>query len=174
VVLMDIRMPVMNGYQAAEKIKAFSNVPIIALTASVMQDEYERTKSAHFDGYLRKPIMKADLFKELKRFLPFESFQETVQSVDLMLTTEILHVVPEALCELEKLLITCEQISKNNNISKISLFANTLLSLGQQYNIDIVTDYAKQLLTQIDCFDIVAIKQLLNGYPQLLTQLSVA
>jgi len=51
-VLMDIRMPVLDGYRAAERIKAFSDIPIIALTASVMQDEYERAKSEHFDGYL--------------------------------------------------------------------------------------------------------------------------
>ena len=43
-ILMDIRMPVMNGNQAAEEIKVFSNVPIVALTASVMASQFEQFK----------------------------------------------------------------------------------------------------------------------------------
>ncbi|HBA67301.1 MAG TPA: hybrid sensor histidine kinase/response regulator, partial [Methylococcaceae bacterium] len=71
-ILMDIRMPVMSGYEAAEIIKSFSDMPIIALTASVMKDEYDRVKTAHFDAYLRKPILKANLIEELAKFLPFD------------------------------------------------------------------------------------------------------
>ena len=172
-ILMDIRMPVMNGYQAAAKIKTFSSVPIVALTASVMQDEYERAKSENFDGYLRKPILKADLFKELRRFLPFETVHETVAQTQLLtLSAEELHALPETLRELETLLKSCEQISKSNNIAEISKFADTLLNIGQQQGISAVVDYAQQLQAHIDCFDIVAMKQSLNGYRQLLTQLS--
>ena len=58
VILMDIRMPVLDGYQAAEQIKGFSTVPIVALTASVMQDDYESAKSTHFDGYLRSRCLR--------------------------------------------------------------------------------------------------------------------
>jgi len=171
-VLMDIRMPVMNGYQASQKIKAFSTVPIIALTASVMQDEYERAKSLNFDGYLRKPILKADLIKELKRFLPFEVVNETAIQAVLTLSPQELQALPNAMIELEKLLKTGEQIAKNNNISEAGQFADTLLNIGHRYAITAVIDYAAQLHADIDCFDIVAIKHSLSAYPQLLAQLS--
>ena len=48
-------MPKMDGYEAAKEIKKLSNVPIVALTASVMQDDHERLKREDFEGFLRKP-----------------------------------------------------------------------------------------------------------------------
>ncbi len=172
-ILMDIRMPVMDGYQASEKIKAFSNVPIIALTASVMQDEYERAKSIYFDGYLRKPVLQADLIAELMRFLPFESLDKTADQPDaVFLTQEELRALPHALKELDALIKVCEQISRNNNMADIKSFADTLLNIGRQHGVNAVVAHAEQLHTAIDCFDIVAIKQSLTDYPVLVTHLT--
>ena len=69
---MDILMPVMDGYQATQEIKTFSNIPIIALTASVMMGDSEHSIVDNFDGFLRKPVLIADLFNELCKFLPSE------------------------------------------------------------------------------------------------------
>jgi len=172
-VLMDIRMPVMNGYQAAEKIKAFSKVPVIALTASVMQDEYERAKSIHFDGYLRKPVLRADLFAALKHFLPYELIAEVEENVhSLKLSPEELKALPKTIGELKKLLTTCEQIARNNSISEIEKFADSVLTIGHQHGISSVIEYAMQLNSDIDCFDIVAIKKALNSFPELLAHLA--
>ncbi|MCQ8104956.1 transporter substrate-binding domain-containing protein [Methylomonas sp. SURF-2] len=172
-VLMDIRMPVLDGYQAAERIKAFSAIPVIALTASVMQDEYERAKSLHFDGYLRKPVLKADLIAELKRFLPYEIIEETAEADDaLSLSPAELQALPLALAALEKLAERCERIAKNNNMTEIEAFAADLLALGRQYAIAAVEEFAARLGSEIDCFDISAIKQSLRAYPELLSRLS--
>lgn len=172
-ILMDIRMPVMDGYQAAERIKAFSQVPIIALTASVMQDEYERAKSIHFDGYLRKPVLKADLIAELKKFLPYDAIDVSLHDSDaLSLTPEELKALPIALQQLEKLSNNCEQITRNNSISEIEKFTDNLMEIGHQNGISSIVEYASQLRTDIDCFDIVAIKQSLNTFPELLSRLS--
>lgn len=69
---MDIRIPVMDSYPAAQEIKDISNVSVMALTASVMKDDFERLKRDNFDAYLRKPVLKADLINELCKFLPFD------------------------------------------------------------------------------------------------------
>lgn len=58
-ILMDIRMPVMDGIEALHEIKSHkstSHIPIIALTASAMPDEKQRVKNAGFDDYCSKPI----------------------------------------------------------------------------------------------------------------------
>jgi two-component system, NarL family, sensor histidine kinase EvgS len=171
-VLMDIRMPIMDGYQASEQIKAFSNIPIIALTASVMEDDYERAKHSHFDGYLRKPVLKADLITELMRFLPFEAVEEAaVQEQAIVLTKDELQTLPRVVNELEGMSKICAQISKNNNMSEIKTFADTVLEIGASNEISVVTVYATQLHTEIDCFDIIAIKQSLDTFPALLMQL---
>jgi two-component system sensor histidine kinase EvgS len=172
-ILMDIRMPVMDGYQAAEEIKAFSQVPIIALTASVMQDEYERAKSIHFDGYLRKPVLKADLYAELKRFLAYEIVAVPAEKSDtLILTAAELNALPAALEQLELLRPFAEQITRNNNISEIEKFAQDMLLVGQEHGISTIIEFATQLMTDVDCFDLVSMKQLLLDFPRLLARLS--
>ena len=58
-VLMDIRMPDMNGTEALRKLKAnelTARIPIVALTSSTMLGDRERFLDEGFDGYLRKPI----------------------------------------------------------------------------------------------------------------------
>ncbi len=167
-ILMDIRMPVMDGYQAAREIKAFSDVPIVALTASVMTDEFERVKSEHFDGYLRKPVLKADLFKELCRFLAFTENASTEQEgINLSLSEVELERSAVILPELKKLIPRCEIIAKNNNISDIQDFAEAVSEMAQQYPVSPVTEYAQQLNEAIDSFDIAVIKRSLHDYRQL-------
>jgi two-component system sensor histidine kinase/response regulator len=70
-ILMDIHMPVMNGYQATEAIrKAGLKIPILALTASVMQQDMDACMASGCDGHLQKPIDRQVLARELARFLP--------------------------------------------------------------------------------------------------------
>ena len=132
-------------------------MPIIALTASVMQDEYERAKSVHFDGYLRKPVLRADLYNELKRFLPYGMIDISTEEPDhLKLTSDELKALPVALQRLEALRKNCEQIVRNNNIGEIEQFADTVLLIGQQRGISCIMAFAAKLRADIDCFDIIS------------------
>jgi PAS domain S-box-containing protein len=64
IVLMDIQMPLLNGYEVMKKIKkSGNNVPIIALTAHAMKDERERALKNGFSEFLAKPL-KSDLLIE--------------------------------------------------------------------------------------------------------------
>ena len=69
VVLMDIQMPVMDGIQATNHIRALQppqrNVPIVALTADALQGAAGRYRSAGMDGYLSKPLSAPALFRVL-------------------------------------------------------------------------------------------------------------
>jgi CheY-like chemotaxis protein len=61
-VLMDIKMPILNGYDALrliKKIKPF--LPVVAQTAYALSDDEQNIRAAGFDGYLPKPIMKNQL-----------------------------------------------------------------------------------------------------------------
>ncbi len=58
-VLMDINLPVVDGYTLTNHIKSMpgmSEIPIIALTANVMKGDRERTLQAGCDGYIQKPV----------------------------------------------------------------------------------------------------------------------
>ncbi len=72
-VLMDLQMPNINGYQAREVIKEiFPETPQIAQTAFAMADDEKRAMDAGFDAYLSKPIRKNNLLEVVGRFLDKE------------------------------------------------------------------------------------------------------
>jgi CheY-like chemotaxis protein len=68
-VLMDIQMPVMDGFEATKIIKTISNVPVIALSAAAKQDLLEKIEECGFTGYVSKPIDAAELLKKIKEVL---------------------------------------------------------------------------------------------------------
>ena len=171
-ILMDIRMPVMDGNQAAEEIKAFSSVPIVALTASVMDSQFEQFKKDSFDGYLRKPVLKVELINELCKFLPFEDVVEKDESQqEIVLSDAELECLPDALEMLKKLVLQCKTASKNNNMSENKAFAEAVMDVAKHHPVSPINYYAEQLSNAIDSFDIVAIKGFLNDFPQLVKQL---
>ena len=60
-ILMDVMMPVLNGYEATEKIRALNRedakkIPIIAMTANAFTEDRRRSKEAGMDGHIIKPI----------------------------------------------------------------------------------------------------------------------
>lgn len=69
-VLMDIRMPIMNGYTATREIKKINpNIPIIALTAHAFSEEKKRCYEAGCNGFISKPINKEELLLTIESFL---------------------------------------------------------------------------------------------------------
>ena len=66
IILMDINMPVLNGYEAAEEIRKYSaKVPIIAITAFAYASDEQRVMESGFDGYMPKPINARQLKAQL-------------------------------------------------------------------------------------------------------------
>ena len=72
-ILMDMQMPGMNGYEATRNIKALNNsMPIIAQTASVLYFDKERCFEAGCDEYIQKPINREQLLSVIKKCLKAE------------------------------------------------------------------------------------------------------
>jgi CheY-like chemotaxis protein len=72
-ILMDCRMPKMDGYQAARKVRELqgpkSQVPIIALTAHAMEEDKEKCLKAGMNDYLAKPIKINDIREMMEKWL---------------------------------------------------------------------------------------------------------
>jgi len=175
-IIMDIRMPVMDGYEAAKIIKEMNpDIPIVALTASVMEDEFERVKSGNFDGYLRKPVLKANLFKELSKYLSYDIQEESVE------LNEIVELSTKTKSNLEFILnslkgeINLKQLKadKSNNINDAKEFALSILELSKKYEIEHLINYANELLSTIEIFNIMGLKKLLGEYQQKVSTLEL-
>ena len=73
-VLMDVQMPVMDGYTATRQIRALENpalagVPILAMTANAFDEDRRRAMESGMNGFLSKPIVIGDLVQELHKIL---------------------------------------------------------------------------------------------------------
>ena len=71
-ILMDLSLPVMDGWEAARRIKAntaLAHIPIIGLSAHAMSGDAEKAMAAGCDDYLTKPINDELLFEKLQHWL---------------------------------------------------------------------------------------------------------
>jgi CheY-like chemotaxis protein len=71
-ILMDIQLPGMSGYDATRRLKAepaTAGIPVVAVTAHAMQGEEARAREAGFDAFLTKPIDTQAFRETLRRFL---------------------------------------------------------------------------------------------------------
>ena len=69
-VLMDINMPVMNGYDSTKQIKKIRpKLPVIAQTAYAIAGDMEKSLSAGCDDYITKPINKKQLMEKVEKWL---------------------------------------------------------------------------------------------------------
>jgi CheY-like chemotaxis protein len=75
VILLDMAMPVMDGYEVLHKIRGMAggkDVVILAITASAFREDKQRVLVAGADGFLSKPFKEAELFDALHRLLGIE------------------------------------------------------------------------------------------------------
>jgi CheY-like chemotaxis protein len=91
IILLDMMMPVMDGYKAAgEMIRDdyFDGIPILALTAQAMKGDAEKTHRAGCDDYMSKPIRRAELLEKVGEWLerPAEEWMpERIEKRDMPL-----------------------------------------------------------------------------------------
>ncbi len=71
IVLMDIQMPVMDGYEATKHIRvdeAYKDVPIIAMSANVMHEDIEKAYASGMNDHIGKPINPEDMFRTMAKW----------------------------------------------------------------------------------------------------------
>jgi PAS domain S-box-containing protein len=173
IVLMDLRMPVMDGYEAIKILKGDSrlkNIPIIVLTASAMKTNEEEIKKIGSDSYLRKPISRPELLAELKKYLKFKiipkdesipgpskakaNTKEKNASTPSDSTAKI-KKSPELIKILENEIFTrYSKLKKEFIINDIEDFAEGIQELGSKYNADILSEWGKKLSAQASSFDL--------------------
>ena len=71
-ILMDIQMPVMDGYEATRRIKADAGlkaIPVIAVTSYALSGDEAKTRAAGCDGYIAKPYSPREMLRLIRSFL---------------------------------------------------------------------------------------------------------
>ena len=72
-ILMDVQLPVLDGYEATRRIKSDPNlqhIPVIAVTSYALSGDEAKARSAGCDGYIAKPFSPRQLLAKINEFLP--------------------------------------------------------------------------------------------------------
>ncbi len=174
VILMDIRMPVMDGYEATVKIKnalATKNIPVIALTASTTAVEKKKRMAAGFDGYLLKPLKASKLFRELARYLDNAERADSEKSPGAEASINRLLEQIQNNPELKKIaretiFPACENLNVAMKMSDIKAFGEKLMKLGEDYNAKALCAYGERFRESAQSYDLVDIDRILDEFSE--------
>jgi len=174
-ILMDITMPVMDGYGAVKLIKENENlkhIPVIALTAQAMSQEKEKIISAGFDGYLTKPVNRAELFHEISRFLKHslkEEASEKIPSATIeTLSPEVIEKLPEIIGRLENEFTPLwKSVCEKQFLDEIENFAALIVKFAQEYSLKLLINFGNEIIMHCQNCDIENIEAVLKSYPEL-------
>ncbi len=178
-VITDIRMPDMDGFELFSHLRQndlTARIPVIASSASVLNDVSTEEWLSRFDGYLLKPIQTSELIDNLMRFLPYQLTGTTTEQPlpsnqrfneePVSISYEASHVLNGTAMEL------WNKISERQPIKKVEEFANLLVDIGQKYHIEKLVTYGTELLQSRRSFNIEGMVRLIREFPDLVRHLS--
>jgi PAS domain S-box-containing protein len=182
-ILMDIKMPEMDGYEATRQLKENPNtqkIPVIALTASATQDTKSKVSVYGFDGYLSKPVTTSELFSELSRYLKHKIIDVAVVTEATTAVDSFTMPPPEDISNLPKLIETLEkdimpiweEINAIMDTDMVEEMADKLIYLGHNHKIPAFIQYCEKLRKFAQEFDIANIEKMLIKFSNIVKQLS--
>ena len=175
-ILMDIRMPVLDGIEATKQIgrdEATRDIAVVALTASVMEEERDSLMAMGFAGFLDKPVTEDALYRELKRFIGHAARRHEPQEAPASdLTPARFDLFPQILELLEN---ECMQrwtaTRQNLFFDEIDDFARRVSALGDAHSLAILSRYGMDLSAHVKAFDVEQVNSALSLYPQIVAKL---
>lgn len=185
-IIMDILMPNLDGQEATLWLRnnpKISTIPILILTASIMPEVRSQLQD-YCQGFLTKPLVKADLVESLKSILilspksDFESAEsftseilpETIISSPLII--QDLSILPQLI---NKLKIEEEtvwpRLSQTMIMKELRQFVQRLQDLSEEYPFAILVNYVTELESQIQEFDGDNLTHTINSFPKIRSSL---
>ncbi len=173
-ILMDIRMPIMDGYEATKRLKEnpiTNKIPVIALTASVKLEK--DVKKSCFDGFLDKPIDTNKLLNELFCYLKYKVKAVKALPLDNRVEKKVEKVIlaPELRDKLETTFMPVwKEMNGFIELEAIENFVEPLIAFGMKHDAPFICDYGKKLLDSAQEFDTIAIENILKDFPNIIKE----
>ena len=180
-ILLDIKMPVMDGYQAIKILKTgekTKTIPVVMLTASAMKSDERKIRDIGADGYLRKPISRQELLKELSRHLEHSRLQDSsgiqTQNIEIFRSDEPFDCgsweKAIALIEVEQMPVWSE-VKNSVVISEIESFAQAVYNIGESMDTAPLRRWGKQLMNKVIRFEMESIPEMIQRFPDVINQM---
>ncbi|MEA1987639.1 MAG: response regulator [Pseudomonadota bacterium] len=178
-ILMDLQMPIMDGYEATKQIRSLNKgIPIIALTANAMKQDAERTKLAGMNEHLNKPIEVEKLYQTLLQYITKKTDRQefvapkTPPKIELPTLPNVdtkigLHHLAGNQALYLKILINFKNDYQHIDLSSmdkkaLEIVAHTLKGLSANMGAEALSQAAKTLEASASAQDIAAVQEELN------------
>ena len=169
----------MRLWDVLKKDDALKDIPVIAVTAAAMKEEEEKIRKAGIQGYLRKPVSKRDLLKEIVKFLPVLEEKEQEKPLEekklkiKVLSEGIKGEVDELIKILEvDLMAEWELLEKRVAIKQSQRFAEEIIEKGEEYGVDILKEWGLTLIDKVRKFNKKGISKILSSYPKIVKEVT--
>ncbi|MCB1193236.1 MAG: PAS domain S-box protein [Leptospiraceae bacterium] len=173
-VLLDMMMPTVSGFEVLEilrKDEEYKNLPVITLTASVMEETINRIKNL-CNSFLGKPVTQEELFKEMMKFLPYrkdkkrEINNESTEVISTLMNQNIVVNALNIINELKNnLLESWRQVQSSVIIEDINDFNKELEKFCKEYPISQLLEYKNSLSKALQKFNSKKAGQILSTFP---------
>ena len=184
-VLMDIQMPVMDGYAATKAIRALekeqgrSPVPILALTANALQSEVQRSLEAGCTAHLTKPIRKARLLEAIHLYFQTAAHSGEpatdlpMEPVVLKVSGEFESLMPGFLEHRRQEVIQITEALNREDFDVIREIGHGLKGAGGTYGIEAISAYGRSMETAAAQKDSSAVREVLGAFGRFLDRLQL-
>jgi len=191
IIFMDIKMPVMDGYEAISILKADNatrHIPVVIISASVVKGVSKEINTIEYEAFLSKPVAHDSVIDVLKQLIPYQELtvsQEQTESSEntlgVMLPSNS-HIAPELVSippELIEKLSPFEpqilsQINEGILIDEIEQIASEIKTISESFHCQILVDWAAETLSFVEMFDIENLPENLKRFSVLINQEQVS
>ena len=176
-IITDIMMPEMDGFEFLTRIKAdpgLASIPVVAFTAAVMKEEKDKINSNEFAGLLFKPLQIQDLYSELMKILPYHLGKEQlpVRLIENSFIASEIKDINGLVSSLEgDLFILWKTFETRQPLGEIKKFGNLITELGIKHNCRPVELYGSEIVRDVNSFYIENILKLLKEFPVIIENL---
>jgi len=178
-ILTDIRMPGIDGYELLRKIKSdpgLGSTYVVAITALAMKSDLETMDDAHFDGTLIKPIHPETLYSELIWHLPYSitrqkkkrqpiSVRDYLEMPSMEERSRLIGLLEGEINEI------WQDFKEQQPLEEVEAFGVRIKALALQYHYGVMAGYSDKLIDACRRFDVDDMLMILEKYPTLITEL---
>lgn len=171
VILMDMQMPVMDGYTATriirqnEKNYKLSPAPILALTAYALKEEVDKSLEAGCNGHISKPISKAKLLS---------CVEEVSAELNIVIDKELEDLIPDYIANRKSEIEIFEDAFDKKDFPKIQALGHKLRGTAGSYGFDYLSEIGKEFEEKSKVSDAISIQHALNQYKLYMKRIKVS